>query len=220
GCGGNGDKDGTVRVMMAWNGEEMMRRSGGCDGQNRWWLDFFSATAPKVERGEKVYVCVRVRLMKGNPSSWCDILSPLREPRPEAHGEVFKDGLGLEESVDISFGSDLHELQRAIINSKFSDPSGNAKIGALYNLHIIDRKDDHCIVIHHQAIQIMTSKLPSPMGIKAMLKGVSKGLRCNLISWYRLLLALIASLIEYLVSRLDGTMLFRILRKAMNMIFP
>nr|GEV39657.1 uncharacterized mitochondrial protein AtMg00810-like [Tanacetum cinerariifolium] len=68
----------------------------------------------------------------------------------------------------------------------------------------------------NQSIQIMTSKLPSPMGIKAMLKGISKGLRCNLIAWYRLLLALI----EYLVSRLDGTMLFRILRKAMNMIFP
>nr|GEW52926.1 hypothetical protein [Tanacetum cinerariifolium] len=34
----------------------------------------------------------------------------------------------------------------------------------------------------NQSIQIMTSKLPSPMGIKAMLKGVSKGLRCNLIA--------------------------------------
>nr|GEW74951.1 hypothetical protein [Tanacetum cinerariifolium] len=42
-----------------------------------------------------------------------------------------------------------------------------------------------------QSIQIMTSKLLSHMGIKAMLKGVSKGLRCNLIAWYRLLLALI-----------------------------
>nr|GEV23138.1 hypothetical protein [Tanacetum cinerariifolium] len=46
----------------------------------------------------------------------------------------------------------------------------------------------------NQSIQIMTSKLPSPMGIKAMLKGVSKGSRCNLIAW--------------------------ILRKATNMIFP
>nr|GEX29110.1 hypothetical protein [Tanacetum cinerariifolium] len=64
-CGG--DEDGTVRVMMAWSGEEMMGRSGGCDGRNRQWSDFFLATTPKVERGEKVYVCVRVRIMKMKP---------------------------------------------------------------------------------------------------------------------------------------------------------
>nr|GEU53162.1 hypothetical protein [Tanacetum cinerariifolium] len=94
--------------------------------------------------------------------------------------------------------------------------------------NFVPLRNTYCLLVRNitawlsvnQSIQIMTSKLPSPMGIKAMLKGVSKGLRCNLIACYRLLIALIASLIEYLVSRLDGTMLFRILKKGMNVIFP
>nr|GEV81153.1 hypothetical protein [Tanacetum cinerariifolium] len=82
----------------------------------------------------------------------------------------------------------------------------------IYNMkNFVSIRNTYCLLVKtitawlsiNQSIQIMTSRLPSPMGIKAMLKGVSKGLRCNLIAWYRLLLALIASLIEYLVSR-DG----------------
>nr|GEV54133.1 hypothetical protein [Tanacetum cinerariifolium] len=72
-----------------------------------------------------------------------------REPRPESHGEVFRDGSGLEESVDIFFGSDLHDLQRTF------------SIGMMITAWLSV----------NQSIQIMTSKLPSPMGIKAMLKG-------------------------------------------------
>nr|GEU41330.1 putative reverse transcriptase domain-containing protein [Tanacetum cinerariifolium] len=94
--------------------------------------------------------------------------------------------------------------------------------------NFVSIRNTYCLLVRtitawlsiNQSIQIMTSKLPSPMGIKAMLKGALKVLRCNLIAWHRLLLALIVSLIEYLVSRLDRTMLFKILRKAMNMIFP
>nr|GEX51294.1 retrovirus-related Pol polyprotein from transposon TNT 1-94 [Tanacetum cinerariifolium] len=53
GCGGDGDENGTVGVMMAWSGEEMIGRSGGCDGRNQQWPDFFSMVMPEVERGEK-----------------------------------------------------------------------------------------------------------------------------------------------------------------------
>nr|GEV44017.1 hypothetical protein [Tanacetum cinerariifolium] len=104
----------------------------------------------------------------------------------------------------------------------------NKMLSFLILQNFVSIRNTYCLLVEtitawlsiNQSLQIMTSKLPSPMGIKEMLKGVSKGLRCNLIAWYRILLALIASLIEYLVSRLDGTMLFRNLRKEMNMIFP
>nr|GEY77902.1 hypothetical protein [Tanacetum cinerariifolium] len=51
-CGG--DEDGTVGVIMAWSDEEMMGRSGGCDGRNRQWPNFFLAAAPEMKRGDKL----------------------------------------------------------------------------------------------------------------------------------------------------------------------
>nr|GEU30601.1 reverse transcriptase domain, reverse transcriptase zinc-binding domain protein [Tanacetum cinerariifolium] len=79
----------------------------------------------------------------------CDILSPLRELRPEAHGEVFDDGLGSAKRVASNAGITLVMIMITQIMST---------ITAWLSVN--------------QSIRIMTSKLPSPMGIKAMLKRV------------------------------------------------
>ncbi|GKB00131.1 hypothetical protein Tco_0828124 [Tanacetum coccineum] len=63
----------------------------------------------------------------------CDFLSPLRELRPEAQGEVFEDGLGLEES----FESDLavHDFDgffdemKLVVNLNFISRNGKGFIG-------------------------------------------------------------------------------------------
>ncbi|GKD22423.1 hypothetical protein Tco_1224126 [Tanacetum coccineum] len=65
---------------------------GRCGGG---WPDV-AGDSPEVGEAARKFREKCVRFM-GARYHGCDILSPLREPRPEAHGEVFKDGLGLEE---------------------------------------------------------------------------------------------------------------------------
>nr|GEW83688.1 hypothetical protein [Tanacetum cinerariifolium] len=96
------------------------------------------------------------------PEKWCDILSSLREPR-----------LGLMVKY-----SRIAWLPTPAPNAE--SPIKN--FVSIRNTYYLLVKMITAWLFVNQSIQIMTSKLSSPMGIKAMLKGVSKGLRCNLIA--------------------------------------
>nr|GEV24401.1 hypothetical protein [Tanacetum cinerariifolium] len=97
-------------------------------------------------------------------------------------GRNTEDGVSV---MEVAFGGDCGGWRggrrlAGFLSEKIGGDGGN--FVSIRNMYCLLVRTITAWLSINQSIQIMTSKLPSPMGIKAMLKGVSKGLRCNLIA--------------------------------------